>query len=582
MPLVLSHEFSAALALGDQQMMAMVSDLREAQESLFKQAEVDMRRHASQQRLRLRDCFEKAVKAHSEATLRAASMNSVLGIVEATDKVAFTNASSRSFHSSNVSSSLASPRPERAGKLLKPLPKTDQSTSSSNLSQTATEKREWFRRGYAGIGRSSFKRNVAKETLIRPLLHACGTKRLNCIRVSTFVNSRHFVAWVCLMIFANAAFIGVSSDAMVKDSYDAFEGGNNSNTTSRLIATVEICFNVAFIIELLLRVIALEGGFFVGPEWTWNIFDSVLVLFSLVEMYLYATDVNFSFIRVLRLFRIVRTLRMVRLLRFAGAFKNLRLMILAIIKSSGPLVFATGILITLMFLFAVLVLSAVTSYVETAVYPDQHADQMHDFFSSMPMTLLTLFMCITGGVNWWEVQKLLLKVHVGYGIMFVVYIAVMFLAVLNIITGIFVNDAVEMANTDHDMMLQVEQELKLDQLKKLKHLFVRFDTNGDKLLTLVELEDQLLDPEVQVILAMLGLDISEAKMFFNALDVDKSGTVEIDEFVMGCMNLKGKTKLMDIEVTVNETKRLVKKMFDKQKEFQQHLRTLPAETTVDL
>merc|ERR1712136_651420 len=144
----------------------------------------------------------------------------------------------------------------------------------------------------------------------------------------------------------------------------------------------------------------------------------------------------------------------------------------------------------------------------------------------------------------------------------------MFLGVLNIITGIFVNDAVEMATSDHHIMLQNEEEMRMDQLKTLKQLFSKFDANKDQLLTLDEFEDQLLDPEVRVTLGTHGLEVSEAKMFFQALDVDMSGQVEIDEFAMGCMNLKGKTKLIDIEGSVNDTKRMVRKILDRQ--MQQH------------
>ena len=105
--------------------------------------------------------------------------------------------------------------------------------------------------------------------------------------------------------------MGVTSDQMVKDSIDRFDGKSVSNT-GRIIDAVETSFTVAFGIELLLRLVALEGRFFVGAEWTWNAFDAILVISSVVELYLQAWEVNFSFIRVLRLFRIIRTLRMVR------------------------------------------------------------------------------------------------------------------------------------------------------------------------------------------------------------------------------------------------------------------------------
>jgi len=367
------------------------------------------------------------------------------------------------------------------------------------------------------------------------------------------------------MIFANAAFIGITSDTLIKRSIDAYENQSTMRMEGTVAQIFEIFFNVSFAVELLLRFFALEGRFCVGEGGRWNIFDALLVTVSFVDMYLVAAKVSLTFVRVLRLFRIIRTLRMVRLLRFAGTFKNLRLMILAIMKSAGPLLIAGFILVILIFLFAVIVLNGVAAYVEDASSDDPHAEMMLVYFSSMSMALLTLFMSITGGVSWWEVQRLLLQVHVVYGVVFVCFISVMLLAVLNIITGIFVTDAVDMAALDHDVMMQAEQEMKLDQVKKLRQLFNRFDTDDQSVLTLKDFERHIRDPEVQVIFGMLGLDISEAPAFFKLLDVDKSGEVEIDEFVMGCLNLKGKTKMMDMEVSVADTRRMVKKLIDGQK-----------------
>merc|ERR1719284_1070246 len=165
-------------------------------------------------------------------------------------------------------------------------------------------------------------------------------------------------------------------------------------------------------------------------------------------------------------------------------------MILAIIQSTGPLLIVGLILLMLMFLFAVIFLHGVAGYIQHANSSDPYVDSMQEYFSSMPMTLLTLFMSITGGVSWWDVQRLLLQVHLVYGIVFLCFISIMMLAVLNIITGIFVTDAVEMAASDRDIMMLAEQEMKLDQVKKLRQLFEHFGSDQSSV-TLEEFELQI-------------------------------------------------------------------------------------------
>ena len=67
-------------------------------------------------------------------------------------------------------------------------------------------------------------------------------------------------------------------------------------------------------------------------------------------------------------------------------------------------------------------------------------------------------MSVTGGLNWWEVQELLLEISVHYALAFCLFILVTYLAVMNVITGIFVTDAVEMARMDADIKVQQATE----------------------------------------------------------------------------------------------------------------------------
>ena len=63
------------------------------------------------------------------------------------------------------------------------------------------------------------------------------TKRLNCTMVAHFVRSNVFVAWVCFMIFANAALVGVRSDMVMKEAIDAHE---NQGTVSMNGGAIEV------------------------------------------------------------------------------------------------------------------------------------------------------------------------------------------------------------------------------------------------------------------------------------------------------------------------------------------------------
>ena len=94
-------------------------------------------------------------------------------------------------------------------------------------------------------------------------------------------------------------------------------------------------------------------------------------------------------------------------------------------------------------------------------------------------------------------------------------------------------------------------------MKLLRKLFHEIDTDGSGCLSLDELVDTLQSDEIQSVMAMLDLEVSDAVSFFELLDVDGSGSVEIDAFVMGCLRYMGKAKPVDIETLTQENRRMM-------------------------
>ena len=290
---------------------------------------------------------------------------------------------------------------------------------------------------------------------------------------------------------------------------------------------------------------------------------------SLLELGL-LVSFNLSFIRLLRILRIARSLRMIHLLKFSG-LRNLRLMLLAILGSAIPLLWAGLVLVFLMFFFGVIFLNGFADYTAEASMGDQNVVQLKLFFPDLPMTLLTLFMSITGGINWWEVQQLFLDMSLAYALVFVLFVLVTLLAAMNVITGIFVTDAVQMARLDSEMQVQQEMDENRHHLQNLRDLFQQMDAHDHGTITLEDFTTQMERQEVRMNFAMLGLDVSDAVAFFKLLDVDGSVELEIDEFVMGCMRFRGNRSNVNLECSVLEAKQLMVKSLTRQKRIQQKL-----------
>jgi len=89
-----------------------------------------------------------------------------------------------------------------------------------------------------------------------------------------------------------------------------------------------------------------------------------------------------------------------------------------------------------------------------------------------------------------------------------------------------------------------------------------FDGNGE--VSWQEFEKRMNDPDVKLLFAKVGLSVSDAINFFALLDVDGSTSLEIDEFVMGCMRLKNNTGTVDVECSIVETKQMLSKLMSRQ------------------
>merc|ERR1719461_2645830 len=62
----------------------------------------------------------------------------------------------------------------------------------------------------------------------------------------------------------------------------------------------------------------------------------------------------------------------------------------------------------------------------------------------------------------------------------------------------------------------------------------------------------------------IDIDRSEATGLFHLLDLDQGGTVDAEEFLSGCLRLRGPAKALDLAVLISQVKKI-----------DQHLRCVP-------
>merc|ERR1719188_481343 len=131
-------------------------------------------------------------------------------------------------------------------------------------------------------------------------------------------------------------------------------------------AIVSVTFVVIFIVEIIVRMIALRWKFLCGPHWRWNFFDLSLVLYSVTDEFLHEQFEDLVYIRILRVFRMVRVFRVIRLMT---VFHQLRLMCCSIVSSLGAFCWAMVLLLFIMYFFTVTFMHAAIHHVREGNQP---------------------------------------------------------------------------------------------------------------------------------------------------------------------------------------------------------------------
>lgn len=389
------------------------------------------------------------------------------------------------------------------------------------------------------------------------------TRIMHLSRTERLVENTKFKMFIISLIFLNALFIGVTSDISVRSAIETYDTDSGDGMYTDALKSgwwlaVDLAFNGIFFFELVVRIMALEGRFCVGKDWQWNMFDALIVSFSVMEMTLLSMGLKMSFIRVLRFARVLPSLRMLRLIRFISLVRKLRIMMMAIFSSRVMLMWSVIVLILEMFLFSIIFLSGVVQYIADAPPNNTDVENMKVFFGSLPMTILTLFMSVSGGVDYWEVLKLLLVISHGYAMLYMLFIVLTVLAVLNVINAIFVNDAMETTRMDKDLRMHQELDETKMELERLTSIFIEMDEKGMGTINLQDFLKQVERDDMKIAFALIGVHFADGHTFFKHLDANCNGLLSIDEFVIGCIRIKGGGILIDMDVRLKETKAKMK------------------------
>lgn len=387
------------------------------------------------------------------------------------------------------------------------------------------------------------------------------------VSLMCLVNNPFFDAVAAFLILFNSFVVGWETEWTT----------SNTQMNPTIKALSSFC-NWIFLIELVLRIAAFKMDFFCNPERrAWNFFDFSLVFVGLIDEFSEADSGTVGSVKMLKMIRI---LRIFRVFRFFRPLARLALMIMDSIRS---LLWAMFMLALITYVFGISLTSEASTWLMEQVdtsqadwprlietHPDNTVRLVDQYYGSLSGTLYTLAQTVLAGVNWHEVMKPLLEVGWFPATLQLLYIAFTLLAVLNVITGVFVDNAFRSADKQQTDIIQKEVDKKEETLSLIRGFFDAVDIRREGLIELEDLVWFLDDATMDAFFRVLGFHCHDKQRFMQLFDLDGTGTVSFEEFFEGCMKYRGVAQGVDMHLVIREMSRLQKTVNNVEK----HMRCL--------
>jgi len=232
--------------------------------------------------------------------------------------------------------------------------------------------------------------------------------------------------------------------------------------------------------------------------------------------------------------------------------QELRVMIRSLMGAFQPLLWCTTPFVVMLTTFGVFVSEGTLVWLVKNDCNSATHKSIVEFFGTLDLTLLSLYKAVLGGMDWGDLYAVMMPLEGYLRISFLCFICFNFIAMLNIVAAVFIKVAFIRSESDKQFLIRKELDAKQGYLETMASIFKQLDEDGDGKINLYELQDHLDTPNVGAYFSKLGVDVNEVEKLFTLLDDDGSGDIDREEFIFGCLRLKGEAKTLDLAILQRE------------------------------
>jgi len=404
-------------------------------------------------------------------------------------------------------------------------------------------------RGTLASQRSSISRRRTSEASRRKAVVYPTPKKPPLTRL---VEDSRFDLFVVCMVTLNASMLGIQIN------HEA-----TSDTQTSVFEALEVVFSVIFTVELLLRMHVRRLAFCSKGDRQWATLDVALVLISWFDVIMTrltggGAGANALFVRLIRMARMARVIRIVRMVRFLTSIRTMAVMIWGSMLS---LFWLFVLMAAVTYAFAIMLTTGATAW-RKPLEGDPPIDNLNyakveDDFGSILATMYTLYKATCGGVSWGEPATTAWETGWEYFLVFLFYTFFTFFSILNIVTGVFVDSAIQHAENDRSVAIHNALQAKEGLANSLTELMQEMDTDDSGFISWDEWRVAMRNKQIEAVMEVIGISLYETEELFTMLDTSGDGFVEISEFLEGMARVKGHARSVDMHRVISQNKRVL-------------------------
>jgi len=357
--------------------------------------------------------------------------------------------------------------------------------------------------------------------------------------------------WFCgamsFLAITNMFLLGIEADTRCREKC--------TDGTNSLWTMVNQLFTAIFVADIILAIVVLRPRrYFFGDakrigcarlDW-FHTFDILLVFLRVLDVWMLSPIGVESDLRAFSALRVMHLISFAKQVQLIDGFRELWLILAGMAETIRTVAWVAVLLLLVTWVFAVAITMGVN---DGNIGYDYHYSywKKDDYWGTTTRSVYSLFQVLTrdkwsGSLVWPIVEA-----RTGMVVLFIAFITIASLALLNTIIGAVVESTLRSARDNEEKENKKRMRNDTKTMASLEKIFTEADKDGSGDIDEQELSEMVQNPKVRKALHELGIPVRDVHMLFDCLAEEQDKTVRIDVFFRGCTRLRGPAMARDLQ-----------------------------------